>query len=186
MVCVPAAQMKTGALDSGIGHEFHERSIGIAEVNTGAGALGAEALHRTALDSDAATLQMRDGIGNRPHPFEAQIAVAWCDRQPRYLGRLHAWPVHVELLVTEAVGIAYRPRHELGSEHRGVERIGAFPFGDVDHAMIELRGRHCSTPSPATTGRARAPMSASSRSRVCRRASCRALAPVRPWRGLSR
>src|SRR5262249_3006910 len=85
----------------GVRHELHQRAVRIAEVDAGAPALGAEALHRPGLDLDAAAAEMGDGVGDRSRPFEAEIAVARLHRQPRDLGRLHARAMHVELLVAE-------------------------------------------------------------------------------------
>src|SRR5580658_2508522 len=84
-------------------HEFHQRAVGIAKVDAGAGALGAETLHRAALDAHAAAAEMGDGVGDRPDPFKAQVAVAGRDRQPRHFGRFYARPMHVELLVAKAI-----------------------------------------------------------------------------------
>ena len=67
---------------------------------------------------NAAAIEMRDGVGDRPIPFEAQIAVAGRNRQPRHFGGLYARPVHIELLVAEAIGVAHRPGDELGAHHR--------------------------------------------------------------------
>jgi hypothetical protein len=57
-------------------NEFQQRAVRIAEIDAGAGALGAEALDRTRIDRDAAALEVSDGIRDRPIPLEAQIAVA--------------------------------------------------------------------------------------------------------------
>src|SRR5580700_4245052 len=43
-------------------HEFHQRAVGIAKVDAGAGALGAETLHRAAFDAHAAPAEMGDGV----------------------------------------------------------------------------------------------------------------------------
>src|SRR5262245_44512303 len=43
--------------------EFHERAVGIAEIDARARTLGAEPLHRPALDRDTAAAEMRDRIG---------------------------------------------------------------------------------------------------------------------------
>src|SRR5579883_63272 len=125
-----------------VGHELHQRSIRIAEVDAGAAALGAEALHRAGFDLDAVALQVRDSVGDRTSPLEAEVAVARLHRQPRHLGRLDARPVHVELLVAEPVREAGGPRYQLGAEHVAIERIRALPLGDMDDTVIEPR-RQC-------------------------------------------
>src|ERR1700691_4995989 len=84
-----------------VGHELHQRAVGIAEIDAGARTLGAEALHRPALDANTATIERGDGIGDRPYPFEAQVAVARCHRQPLHLRGLAARAMNVELLVAE-------------------------------------------------------------------------------------
>ena len=51
---------------SGVGHELHQRAVGIAEIDAGARSLGAEALHRPALDRrrhSAARCAMASAIG---------------------------------------------------------------------------------------------------------------------------
>src|SRR5215813_10670226 len=81
----------------GVRHELHQRAVRIAEVDAGAPALGAEALHRAGFDGDAAAAEMRDRVGDRAHPLEAEVAVAGLHRQPRDLGRFDARAVYVEL-----------------------------------------------------------------------------------------
>ena len=73
-----------------VGNEFQQRAVGIAKIDAGAGALGAEALHRPGVDRNAAALEVDDGIPDRPVPLEAQIAVARSDRKPCHLGRVKA------------------------------------------------------------------------------------------------
>jgi hypothetical protein len=49
---------------------------------------------------------VRNGVGDRAKPFEAQIAVARRDRQARHLGRGDAGAMDVELPVAEPVSVA--------------------------------------------------------------------------------
>jgi len=170
-----------------IGNKFHQRAVRIAEVHACAGALGAETLHRSSFDGNAAVLEMPHCVGDRSIPLEAQVAVAGGDRQPRHLGGGDSWSVHVELPIAEAISKAHGARDQLGAQDAGVEGIRTHPVGDMDDAMIErYRQRHCLTPSAASAVRARVPMSASSRYRVYRKASCRGPRRARPWRGLFR
>ena len=169
-----------------IGNKLHQRAVGIAKIDAAARPLGAEALERAALDGDTAAFKMDHGLGDRSAPFEAQIAVAGRDRKTRHLRRLDARPVDVELTIAEAIGVAGWPRHQLGAEHRRIERIGAFPVGHVNDAMIERHRKHRFSPFAATAGPARAATSVSSRSRACRKASCRAPERSRSWHGPSR
>src|SRR5690348_11390257 len=85
---------------------------------------------------------MRNRLGDRPVPFEAEIAVAGLDGQPRHLRRLHAGPMHVELAVAEAVGEADGPRDELGAHYFDVKFVRPRPLRDVDDAVIEAGLRH--------------------------------------------
>jgi hypothetical protein len=170
-----------------VGNEFHQRAVRIAEIHARARALGAETLHGPCFDGNATAFQVPQRVRDRPVPLEAEVAVAGSHRQPRHLGRRHAWSVYVKLPVAEAISEAHRARDQLCTQDAGVERIRALPVGDMDDAMIERHGqRHRLTPSGATAGGAHVPMSASSRCRACRRASCRAPRRARPWRGLFR
>src|SRR5262249_25080201 len=87
-----------------VGNEFQQRAVGVAEIDAGAGALGAEALNRPGVDRDTATLKMGDGVGNRPIPLEAEVAVARLDRKARHLGRMKARSMQIELRGAEPVG----------------------------------------------------------------------------------
>src|SRR6266478_8419917 len=124
-----------------IGNEFQQRTVGIAEIDAGAGAFGAEALDRPGVDRDPAALEVGDGVGNRPVPLEAEIAVAGLDRKPRHLGRMKAGPVQIELRRAEPVGPALRTPNELGAEHIAVERVRALPVRDMYHAVVEGDGQ---------------------------------------------
>src|SRR5271169_4800456 len=110
---------------------------------------------------------MRDSAFDWPLPFEAEIAVAGLHRQSSYFCRFHAGPMHVELLVAEAVGKADRTRHQFGAHHLRIEFVRALPLRDMDYAVIELgRHRHIAhlylrmilsdIPSPAEVGVAKA------------------------------
>jgi len=65
---------------SSVRNEFHQRTVGIAKIDAGAGALGAEPLQRPGFDGDTTGLQVADRIRDRAAPFEAQVAVAGRDR----------------------------------------------------------------------------------------------------------
>src|SRR6516225_9071963 len=123
-----------------IGNEFQQRAVGVAEIDAGAGALGAEALDRPGVDRDTAALKVGDGVRNRPVPLEAQIAVARLDRQPRHLGWVKARPMQIELRGAEPVGPALRAPNKLGAEHIAVEHVGALPVRDMHHAVVERDG----------------------------------------------
>ena len=101
---------------SSVRHEFHQRAVGIAEIDAGARALGAVALHRPEFDAHALAPEMRDRVGDRPDPFEAEIAVAGRDRKPRDR-RASRRGRAVELLVAEPIGEARRPHHQFGAEN---------------------------------------------------------------------
>src|SRR5215468_11166421 len=123
-----------------VGNEFQQRAVGVAEIDAGAGALGVEALDRPGVDRDPATLKVGDGVGNRPVPLEAEVAVARLDRQPRHLGRMKARSMQIELRGAEPTGPALRAPNELGAEHIAVERVRALPVRDVHHAVVERDG----------------------------------------------
>src|SRR5436190_2674121 len=63
-----------------VGDEFQERTVGIAEVNTGTCTLSAMALHRPRLDCNSEASKMRHRIGDKSPPFEAEIAISWLNR----------------------------------------------------------------------------------------------------------
>src|SRR5262249_57317968 len=123
-----------------IGNEFQQRAVGVAEIDAGAGALGAVALDRPGVDRDTATLKVGDGVGNRPAPLEAEVAVARLDRKPRHLGRMKARSMQIELRGAEPIGPPLRAPNELGAEHIAVERVRALPVRDVHHAVVEGDG----------------------------------------------
>ena len=125
-----------------IRHEFHQRAVGIAEIDAGALPLGAEALQRTPLDGDTAALKVLYRIRDRSAPFKTKIAVAGRDRKPRHFRGLDAGAMNVELPVAETIGVADRPGDQLGAEHLGVEGVRALPVGHVDHAMVERYRQH--------------------------------------------
>src|SRR6266851_5551268 len=80
-----------------IRHEFQERAVGIPEIDAGALPLGALALYRPKLDRHLMAGQMRDGVGDRTFPLEADVAVAGLDRQARHDHAAHAGSVEIEL-----------------------------------------------------------------------------------------
>jgi hypothetical protein len=87
-------------------------------------------------------------IRDRTVPFEAEVAVAGLNRQPRHLGGMKAGPVQIELRGAEAVGPTLRAANELGAEHVVVERVRALPVGHMHDAVIERdRQRHRPPPS---------------------------------------
>src|SRR5262249_55057787 len=86
-----------GAVVTMVGNKFQQRAVGVAEIDAGAGALGAEPLDRPGVDRDAAALKVDDGVGNRPIPLEAEVAVARLDRKARHLGRMKARSMQIEL-----------------------------------------------------------------------------------------
>src|SRR5215471_4750541 len=123
-----------------IGNEFQQRAVGVAEIDAGAGALRAEALDRPGVDWHAAALKVDDGVGNRPIPLEAEVAVARLDRKARHLGRMKARSMQIELGGAEPIGPALRAPNKLGAEHIAVERVRALPVRDMDHAVVECDG----------------------------------------------
>src|SRR5260370_42108388 len=80
-----------------IRHEFEERAVGIAEIDAGAPPFGANALHGSELDRHLVAGQMRDGIGDRAFPLEADVAVAWLHRQAPRDHTPHAGSLKVAL-----------------------------------------------------------------------------------------
>src|SRR5262249_25486284 len=88
-----------------------------------------------------AAREMRDRIVDRPLPFEAEVAVAGLDRQPRHLRRREPRAMQIELRVAKPVRPANRPLDQLRPEHVAIERVRALPVGDVDHAMTETDGK---------------------------------------------
>src|SRR5262249_14092293 len=123
-----------------VGNEFQERAVGVAEIDAGAGPLGAEALHRPGLDGNAAALEVNDGVRDRPVPLKANIAVARSYRKPCDLRRRKSRSMQVELRGAETVGPTLWPLNELGAQHIAVERVRALPIGDMHHAMVEGDG----------------------------------------------
>src|SRR5262249_48064645 len=123
-----------------IGNEFQQRTVGVAEIDAGAGALGAEALDRPGVDRDTAALKMGDGVGNRPVPLEAEVAVARLHGKPRHLGWMKARSMQIELRRAETIGPPLRASNELGAEHIAVERVRALPVRDMYHAVVERDG----------------------------------------------
>src|SRR5215471_18376488 len=123
-----------------VGNEFQERAVGVAEIDAGAGPLGAEALQRPGLDRNAAALEVNDGIRDRSVPLEADIAVARSYRKPRDLGRMKSRSMQVELRGAETVGPALWALNELGAQYIAIERVRALPIGDMHHAVVEGDG----------------------------------------------
>src|SRR6266849_5049982 len=81
---------------------------------------------------------MRDGVGDRTFPLEADIAVAGLHRQARHDHAAHARSVKIELGIAEPIGEKLPARHHFGAHHVAVESIGALPVGDVDDAMVKF------------------------------------------------
>ncbi len=103
-------------------HEFHQRAVGIPEVDGSARPFGAIALHWPALDDNTLRVEVRDGVLDRTDPFEAEVAIAGLYRQPRDFGGLYSRTMHVELLVAEAIGKATGgARHKFGAEYLRIE-----------------------------------------------------------------
>src|SRR5262245_13301151 len=123
-----------------VGNEFQQRAVGVAKIDAGAGALRAEALDRPGVDRDAAALKVDDGVGNRPIPLEAEVAVARLDRKARHLGRMKARSMQIELRGAEPIGPALRAPNKLGAEHVAVEHVRALPVRDMHHAVVECDG----------------------------------------------
>src|SRR5262245_66543377 len=71
----PTMTSATRRISPPIADELHQRAVRIAEIDAGAVALGAEALHWPGLDHNVVLIQVRDGVIDRSAPFEAQIAV---------------------------------------------------------------------------------------------------------------
>src|SRR5262245_61154615 len=123
-----------------VGNEFQQRAVGVAEIDAGAGALGAEALDRPGVDRDTAALKVDDGVGNRPIPLEAEVAIARLDRKARHLSRMKARSMQIELRGAEPIGPALRAPNKLGAEHIAVQRVRALPVRDMHHAVVECDG----------------------------------------------
>src|SRR5260370_15234450 len=87
-----------------IRHEFQERAVGIAEIDAGALPFGANALHGSELDRHLVAGQMRDGIGDRAFPLEADVAVAWLHRHARRDHTAHAGSGKIWLGIAEPRG----------------------------------------------------------------------------------
>src|SRR5215469_8940732 len=86
---------------------------------------------------------MRNRYRDRTNPFKTQIAVARRHRDTGDLRRPHARPMDIELLVTELVGIAGRPRDQFGAQYRRVKRVRALPIADMNDTMVQFgRDRH--------------------------------------------
>ncbi len=71
-----------------IRHEFHQRSVGVAEINAGAAALGAEALERPAFDNV--------GEGFWTHQFQGGVAVYPFDTKATGISAAFAYALHGE------------------------------------------------------------------------------------------
>src|SRR5205085_9274202 len=117
---------------------------GIAEVNARSTTTGAVAFDGTGLDVHAVLLEMRDHLGDRPVPDEAEIAVAELDRQPGDIVRRHEpRSMHVQLRVRDSEGDTARVDwNDLGADDVTIERRRFLSVGDRDHTMIEPRRRH--------------------------------------------
>src|SRR4051794_22040917 len=140
------AVVMQASISTQIGDEFEQRAVRIAKIYARACTLRAEALDRPGVDRHAQALEMGNGVGNGPVPFEAKVAVAGLDRKARHLGRMKSRPMQIELDPTEAVGPTLRPTNELGAEHVAIERVRALPVGNVHNAMIERDGQRHGCP----------------------------------------
>src|SRR6202047_3662516 len=80
---LPAGNSRAGR----VGDEFHERPVGIPEVDAGSGAFCPEALHWPGFNGDAAAIKMPNGLADRSRPFKAKVTVPRLDRQAGDLGR---------------------------------------------------------------------------------------------------
>src|SRR5262245_66696147 len=96
---------------------------------------------------------MCDRTFNRALPLEAQIAVARLHGQPRDLSRLYAWPMHVELLVAEAIGIACRTLNQFGAHDIGIKAVGPSPIRHMDDAVVQFGWQHFWLPGVECRGK---------------------------------
>src|SRR5262245_51827672 len=99
----------------GVRDKVEQRTVRIAEIQAGARALGAEALHRSGVNGNAAAAEVCDRICDRPFPFKAKVAVAWLDGKARHFSGREAGPVQIELHRTEAIGPAIGATDQLGA-----------------------------------------------------------------------
>src|ERR1043166_8336858 len=49
--------------------------------------------------------------------------------------------MQIELRVAKAIGESARPRNQFGTQHIAVERVRAFPVGNMNDAVVELDGQ---------------------------------------------
>src|SRR5262249_54855674 len=106
-----------------VAHKFHERAVGIAEIDRCPWPLRAEALHRTTFHCNAVRFEVRNCSLYRPNPLKTQIAVARLDRQTCHFRWIYAGTMHIELLVPEPVGPTRRALHQLSTHHVAVELV---------------------------------------------------------------
>src|SRR5215218_3794696 len=97
--------------------------------------------------------QVRDGGLRGSGPDEAQVAVSGADGIAGDDRRLHAGPVHVQLLVAEAIGVAAGAFDDLGAEDIAVERVRTLPIGDRDHDVVEPHAHAWAASSASFTSR---------------------------------
>src|SRR5499427_10832438 len=131
-----------GRNDRTVAHKFHERAVRIAEIDRGTWPFRAKPLHWTALDDNSMLFQVLNRALDRALPLEAQIAVARLHRQACDLCRLYAWPMHVELLVAEAVRPARGALHQLGAHDIGIKPVGPSPIRHMDDAVVQFGWHH--------------------------------------------
>ena len=79
---------------------------------------------------------------DRTVPFEAEIAVARRDRNPRDHRRPDSGPVDVELLATaQAIGDATVEHDDLHAEDVLIEGLRSFEIADRDDDVVQPHGR---------------------------------------------
>jgi hypothetical protein len=93
---------------------------GIAEVHARAGAACAVALDRAKLDEDAEAIEVASCVGDRPVPFETQVAAARDHGHCRARLGDHASAVDIQLLFADAVDEARPARDDLGTQDSGI------------------------------------------------------------------
>jgi hypothetical protein len=122
--------------------ELEERAVGVAEIDAGAGALGADAGDGADLDGNLVGPQVGDGLGDRARPLEAEIAAAGGDGQARVRVARDPGTMQIQLPCSKPIGPPPLEPDQFRSQDRGIECIRALPVGHHDDAVVDLYPRH--------------------------------------------
>jgi hypothetical protein len=121
-----------------IRNELHQLAIRIAEINTDTLSLHARSDNRTDFDRHLERGEVRYGDFDQARPFEAEVAAASWNWNPRVrLARL-ARTMHIQLFAPKAIRPTIWESNQLCSQDVAIKAIGALPVGDGDDTVVEL------------------------------------------------